>query len=353
MLTTPRRRAHAALLVAALIYSGYNVLLAQALAQLSPVAFSLCRELAAIPLTYVWAARLEGSVRLPSTKHERARLVVLGLVLGGYQLCFATGVALTSATTAGIFQAVEPTTAAILGAALGNEPMTRRRAAAALLAGGGVLLLEVGGGVRPNILGCALLFCQGVGIATYCLLQRTLVRGGDASDEPPLLDDHETTPRRSRDEPWGPITVTAHALPVAASVLAVAAVLDTLLGIEKPFGAAQRRRLSRPDALAALAYATILSSTVGYSLRAYANRFLDSATLVLYNAVQPPLTALLAVCFGLGGFGWREAGATALVGAAVFVASRETKTRKPFGPSRHVSVAGAASEAPATSKEVL
>jgi len=311
MLTTPRKRAHAALLAAALIYSGYNVLLARALASLSPVAFSLCRELAAIPLTYAWAAHLEGGVRLPATKHERVRLLALGMVLGVYQLCFATGVALTSATTAGIFQAVEPTTAAIMGAALGLEPMTQRRGAAALLAGAGVLLLEASGGVRPNILGCALLFCQGVGIAAYCLLQRTLVRGGDASDEP-----------------WGPITVTAHALPVAAFVLACAAVLDTLIGVEKPFGTAQRRRLSRPDALAALAYATILSSTVGYSLRAYANRFIDSATLVLYNAVQPPLTALLAVCFGLGGFGWREAGATVLVGAAVFVASRETTTTR-------------------------
>ena len=322
MLTTPRRRAHAALLCAALIYSGYNVLLARALAQLSPVAFSLCRELAAIPLTYAWAAHLEGGVRLPATKHERARLVALGLVLGVYQLCFATGVALTSATTAGIFQAVEPTTAAIMGAALGLEPMTRARAAAALLAGAGVLLLEASGGVRPNLLGCALLFCQGVGIAAYCLLQRTLVRGDDASDEPT--------------NPWGPITVTAHALPVAAFVLACAAVVDTLLGVEKPFGAAQRRRLSRPDALAALAYATILSSTIGYSLRAYANRFVDSATLVLYNAVQPPMTALLALCFGLGGFGWREAGATALVGAAVFIGSRETTPRR---PSRDVPVA--------------
>ena len=327
MLTTPRKRAHAALLTAALIYSGYNVLLAQALASLSPVAFSLCRELAAIPLTYAWAAHLEGGVRLPSTKHERARLVALGLVLGVYQLCFATGVALTSATTAGIFQAVEPTTAAIMGAALGLEPMTQARAVAALLAGAGVLLLEASGGVRPNLLGCALLFCQGVGIAAYCLLQRTLVRG-NVSDEPQLLGE-----RRARDEPWGPITITAHALPVAASVLAVAAVVDTLLGVEKPFGAAQRRRLSRPDALAALAYATILSSMVGYSLRAYANRFVDSATLVLYNAVQPPLTALLAVCFGLGGFGWREGGATVLVGAAVFVASRETTTtRRPHVP---------------------
>ena len=75
---------------------------------------------------------------------------------------------------------------------------------------------------------------------------------------------------------------------------------------------------------------------MGYSLRAYANRFVDSATLVLYNAVQPPMTAMLAVCVGLGGFGWREAGATALVGAAVFIGSRETTPRR---PSRDVPVA--------------
>ena len=68
---------------------------------------------------------------------------------------------------------------------------------------------------------------------------------------------------------------------------------------------------------------------MGYSLRAYANRFVDSATLVLYNAVQPPMTALLAVCFGMGGLGWREGGATVLVGAAVFIGSRETTTRRP------------------------
>ena len=42
--------------------------------------------------------------------------------------------------------------------------------------------------------------------------------------------------------------------------------------------------------------------------------------------------ALLAVCFGLGGFGWREGGATVLVGAAVFVASRETTMRRPHVP---------------------
>ena len=49
--------AHGALLFAALIYSGYNVLLARSLKHLSPVTFSLCRELVAIPLLYLWAAR--------------------------------------------------------------------------------------------------------------------------------------------------------------------------------------------------------------------------------------------------------------------------------------------------------
>ena len=32
---------------------------------------------------------------------------------------------------------------------------------------------------------------------------------------------------------------------------------------------------------------------IGYSLRAWANRHVDASVLVLYNAVQPPATALL------------------------------------------------------------
>lgn len=72
---------------------------------------------------------------------------------------------------------------------------------------------------------------------------------------------------------------------------------------------------SAPDAV-------VLTSCVGYSLRAWASRQLDASTLVLYNAAQPPLTALL----GLIGdpskqYSWGQAGGTAMVLVALTLVS--------------------------------
>ena len=50
------RLAHGALFFAAFIYSGWNVVLSSSLESLSPVTFSLCREICAIPLLYLFAA---------------------------------------------------------------------------------------------------------------------------------------------------------------------------------------------------------------------------------------------------------------------------------------------------------
>lgn len=339
--------AHGALLFAALIYSGYNVLLAQSLRHLSPVTFSLCRELVAIPLLYAWAARAEAPVRVPRTRGEWRYMAAFGLVLGLFQLCFATGVSLTSATAAAIFQCVEPTTAAVMGAACGAEPCTWRKFVSAALAGGGVALLQLGGGgggatesaggAGLRALGSGLLFCQGVGIATYCLLQKRLVRGdagrADDGDGALLGGGDGDDPPAPRDRRWGPITLTAHACVGSCAVMLLAALVDTAAGIEstpplskKAFGAVFARA-----ALAAVAYAAVLSSVVGYSLRAWANRYVDAATLVLYNAVQPPMTALIALVLTpkTAAFGWRQGGATALVVAAVWVAAREAPPKPP------------------------
>ncbi|KAH8097577.1 glycosyl transferase [Aureococcus anophagefferens] len=208
------RLAHVALFFAAGIYSGYNVLLAASLKHLSPVTFSLCRELVAIPLLYAWASRAEAPVRFPATPREWRYMASFGVVLGLFQLCFAVGVAWTSPTAAALFQCVEPSTAAVIGAAVGLEPCTLAKLGSAVLAGGGVALLQLGGARPPPPwprcagLGSCLLFCQGVGIATYCLLQKQLVRGDDgaASDDD---DDGETggdasaraAPRASRGAP--------------------------------------------------------------------------------------------------------------------------------------------------------
>ena len=124
--------------------------------------------------------------------------------------------------------------------------------------------------------------------------------------------------------PGGPITVTAHALPVAAFVLACAAVVDTLLGVEKPFGAAQRRRLSRPDALPRWRrHHPIIDG--GLLARAYANR----RRLGDAGATTPSSRPRLCSPLLRAGRLWVAGnGATILVGAAVFVASRETTTTR-------------------------
>ncbi|KAK7238682.1 glycosyl transferase [Aureococcus anophagefferens] len=334
------RLAHVALFFAAGIYSGYNVLLAASLKHLSPVTFSLCRELVAIPLLYAWASRAEAPVRFPATPREWRYMASFGVVLGLFQLCFAVGVAWTSPTAAALFQCVEPSTAAVIGAAVGLEPCTLAKLGSAVLAGGGVALLQLGGAAPPPPpgprwragLGSCLLFCQGVGIATYCLLQKQLVRGDDGAASDDDDDGRRAATRSSRArarEPWGPVTLTAHACVGSCVVMACAAVVDGAAGLEAPAPLAPARRASPGRRRSPLAYAAVLSSVVGYSLRAWANRHVDAATLVLYNAVQPPLTALVALALAPGSstYGAREGGATALVVLAVAVAAREKQGR--------------------------
>ena len=330
---------HLALLAAATIYSGFNVLIACALAGtvVSPIGFSVIREACALPLLYIWAATQERPFRMPLPAH-RCRFAALGVLLACFQLCFAIGVSLTDSQTAALFQCLEPSTAALLGAAMRLEKLTVGRVASALLAGGGVLLMQLapasrvscgggggaaGVGVDPardpsgssweRTVGSLFLFGQGVGIAAYCLLQKGLVRpqaGGAAGCGAPA---------------YGPVTITAHAYGVSLLTMLAAAAVDTALRLERvpPLSAASLRHLMGPLPLAAVAYAVVLSSCVGYSLRAWANRRLDASTLVLYNAVQPPVTALVALVAIPGTrYGPVEAAGSAMVMAAVWVSAR-------------------------------
>lgn len=294
-------RAHFMLFVAALIYSGYNVLLAEALeTKVSATGLSLFREIVAVPLLYAWAWRAEHPLVVPSER----RFLVLGCILGAFQLCFAVGVSLTDASTAAILQCVEPSTAAVLGALVGAEPCTRTKVASALLAGAGVVVLQINAGhvratgsAATRAIGCALLFCQGLGIACYCLVQKSLVA-------------------------WhGPITVTAHAYLVSLGIMTCAAGVSTVFELETPEPLSRQGvdALVQTKSLLVVAYSAVLSSVVGYTLRAAANKTVDASTLVLYNAVQPPLTALLAFLLApnTARFGLSEVLATLLVAAAV------------------------------------
>lgn len=193
------------------------------------------------------------------------------------------------------------------------------KSVAAVLAGSGVALVALthdndqpsppGAGDLhyAYLIGCFFLMLQGVGIAVFCLAQKSLVRG-------------------SQSVPFGPITVTAHAYLIAGPVLLGAGVLATLSGVSHPLSKdAWDRLLDGPAPLAAIAYAVILASVVGYTLRAKANKVLDAGTLVLYNTVQPPLTAMLAFMVGTSNeqMSLTQWIGTGLVGLAVIIASRD------------------------------
>ena len=367
--------AHGALVIAAVIYAGFNVVMARCLnSGVSPIAFSLVRETFAIVALYTWAAIAERPLRLPARTH-RARFLLLGVFLAAFQLCFAAGIALTDASTAALFQCVEPTTAALLGALLRLERLTTAKALSALLAGGGILLMELDpsrahastnttNGSEANgmqrVIGCTLLFGQGIGIACFCLLQRQLLRltapptsssgeqrlldgaspsssvgddgcesaaasNGNSGGGAPITTTTTTTPPPSPSPPcYGPITVTAHAYLSSLAVMVLAAAVSTIGRLESPppLSAAGMGRIFTSElSLVGVAYAVLLGSCAGYALRAWANRTVEASVLVLYNAVQPPLTALLELLLDHSrGYTLREAGGTALVMLAVVIA---------------------------------
>ncbi|KAJ8598314.1 hypothetical protein CTAYLR_007540 [Chrysophaeum taylorii] len=311
-------RAHLMLLAAAAIYSGYNVLLADTLSSVSATGLSLFREIVAVPALLAWAWHAEYEKKWPD--NDWRRFVILGTILGAFQLCFAVGVALTDAATAAIFQCVEPTTAAIVGALAGSEPCSVHKVTSAALAGAGVAVLQFNfksGAVATTtsrLFGCALLWSQGLGIAAYCLVQKSLVRGRH-----------------------GPVTVTAYAYVVSLGIMTAAATTSSLAGLESPapFSRPGVAQLVEPKALLAVAYAALLASVLGYTLRARANKHLDAATLVLYNAVQPPLTALFSFFLAprRASYGLPEVISTLLVVAAVAIAASDTHNQAPKPPT--------------------
>ena len=103
-----RYLAHAALLGAALIYSLFNLVAAHTLLHVDPLTFSTAREGGAALLLYIWAAKAESPLRVPSSRADRRLFLLLGVLLASFQLCFMLGIALTSAVTAALLQCVEP-----------------------------------------------------------------------------------------------------------------------------------------------------------------------------------------------------------------------------------------------------
>ena len=323
--------AHGMLAVAALIYSGYNVVLAAGLdtGGVTPTLLSLCREVVATPVLYIYAWSVEG--RTAIDREDLRIFVALAVILGLFQLCFVVGVAMTDATTAAILQCVEPSTAAVVAAVVGAERCSLRKVASALLAGTGVIVLQLrvhhgtpilstGGGLS-YLLGCVFLFGQGLGIAAYCLIQKNLV---DPSHRRGRTDDDKSTlQRRRRRRKYGPITVTAHAYLGSLGIMVVAVLISSAAKLEtpRPLSTAGLTAIGNWRVLLTILYSAFLSSVLGYTLRAKANIHVDASMLVLYNAAQPPLTAILTFIFQHQPFGLKEAAATLLVILAVLLAT--------------------------------
>eukprot|EP00634_Sargassococcus_sp_CCMP2135_P005020 CAMPEP_0198647446 /NCGR_PEP_ID=MMETSP1467-20131203/2726_1 /TAXON_ID=1462469 /ORGANISM="unid. sp., Strain CCMP2135" /LENGTH=229 /DNA_ID=CAMNT_0044383073 /DNA_START=68 /DNA_END=754 /DNA_ORIENTATION=- len=179
-------RAHVYLVSAALIHSGYTVVLEanfKGNGTLSATLLSLLRDAIACPVLYAYSRTCEGPITLPH-RDDIPTFLGLGILLGGFQLCLTTGVSLTNSDTAALFQSLEPTTATILATSLGFEQCGWRKVAAALLAGAGVVVLQFkftgGGNSNPGgetrgeskyLAGCGLFLLNGILISTYTLIQ--------------------------------------------------------------------------------------------------------------------------------------------------------------------------------------
>ena len=84
---------HIALLIGAAIYSGWNVIAAACLkeAHVNPLAFSVAREVLALPLLYFAASILEYPLVLPTRSTERLLFAALGFLLGAFQVSTRCG----------------------------------------------------------------------------------------------------------------------------------------------------------------------------------------------------------------------------------------------------------------------
>lgn len=297
------RLAHAALLGAALIYSGWNVLAERLLRSgASPVVFSFVRDAAAACVLLACSACLERSpraaLRAMRWREHGARFGVLGVAMASFQLCFIFGVALSDANTAAFFQCLDPSTALVVGMALRLERPTRAKVASAVVAGLGIVVMSCAQafGARDaraptprRLAGMACLVGEGVFVSLYCLVQKGVL------------------------SLCGPVTLTALAYCVSAAVLALAAAVDTAARLERGAWAL--------DAWAALGlgFSVLFASCLGYVSRAWANRHVDASVLVLYNAAQPPLTVALSLAFLGSGVSWEDAAGGALIVAGLLL----------------------------------
>jgi len=298
-------QAHGIMLVSTVIFSIWNC--ASRLvgkSDASSLAFAFFRMLGASTLLACLQCTISPRECLVSEwRTNWIKYATMGVLLSSGQLCLLAGSALTSATTLATIQCVEPSIAALLGFMSGMEEpsaMPRRLLAATVAGLGAAVILflqesEIGpvlhgsfehgmnGQNFDHVAGCGLLLAQVCCNIFYYLIQTKLFETG-SSTRTPLL-------------------VTTCSCGCAVPVLLVLVVLNVLV-IPVDVGLTSFHKMSlvfteHPthgglSPLDALVFAILFASTAGNLLWATANKRLEASELIIYKAVQLPMTAVMS-----------------------------------------------------------
>lgn len=166
------------LLTASMALVGTYVALSKPLVAAVPVfLLALLRFGIAAVAMIPWAVPARGEPRLaPREKRQLFFMSFFGNFL--FSICMLSGIALTTATAAGVILATLPAAVALLSWLVLREPLSRRVLAAVILAVGGIALLQFargddgarGASLLGNLLMLGAVFCE----ATYVILSRRL-----------------------------------------------------------------------------------------------------------------------------------------------------------------------------------
>lgn len=226
---------------------------------------------------------------------------MMGLMLCCCQLTFLAGITLTSPTTMAIFVCLEPLMAALLGFISGMEDSSRlpRRLLSAVVAGVGVAVIFSGHEGKLNLpmhllpkedgknlvhpIGCGLLLVHVVCEIFYYLIQTKLFEAGSSTRTPLLV----TTCACGCAMPIYLLLVMLNVL-----VMPVDPRLTSFADMSASFSKHPTHGLSP---LAGLVYAILFVSIISFLLTAMANKRLEAFEIIMYQAAQLPVTAVMSV----------------------------------------------------------
>jgi drug/metabolite transporter (DMT)-like permease len=177
-LSFARRLAALASLIAAMVLTGANVVLAKAIVAEVPVFLFMLFRFSLATAALLPLARREDGPKLQDMHGRELRDLLLMALVGmfGFTALLFHGLRRTSAVDAGIITATLPAVAALLGIVLMRERLSPAQAAAVALAVAGLLLLETTGAGRggASLLGNLLVMAAVVCEAGFVLLGKRL-----------------------------------------------------------------------------------------------------------------------------------------------------------------------------------